>query len=99
VYEKRDLLGNWEVLAVWRRQIPDIYRAASSGNGDARVNPVEIESCFYKAGWHIDVDFADYLVIGCDNNRLSILAYVEALQTDEPIFELIEHERKVTRGV
>jgi len=75
------------------------YRPASSGNGDAGLNPEEIESCFSNAGWHIDGGFEDYLVIGCDNDRLSILAYGEALQTDDPIFELIEHERNVTYGV
>jgi hypothetical protein len=63
------------------------------------LNPEEIERCFVNAGWHIDGGFADYLIIGCDNDRLSILAYTEALQSEDPIFELVEHERNVTYEV
>ena len=63
------------------------------------MNPEEIERSFANAGWHIDGGFADYLLIGCDNDRLSILAYGEAPETDDPIFELIDHERNVTYGV
>jgi hypothetical protein len=59
----------------------------------------ETEQAFAKAGWHIDGGFSDYLVIGYDGNGLSILAYKEALGTDEPIFELIDHERNVTYEV
>jgi hypothetical protein len=63
------------------------------------VDREEIERAFAEAGWNIDGGFSDYLVIGYDGNGLSILAYEQARGTDEPIFELIDHERNVTYGV
>jgi hypothetical protein len=66
------------------------------------VSPEEIENCFANAGWHLDGSFTDYLVIGYDQDRLSILARIEAGESDEeedPLFELIDHEKDLTYGV
>lgn len=60
----------------------------------------EIEQSFANAGWYIDGGFSDYLVIGYDDNGLSILSYEEAQKTTvDPVYELIDHERNVTYGV
>lgn len=65
------------------------------------MSPDEIENRFASAGWHLDGGFADYLVIGYDQDGLSILARKEAWETDEddPVFELMDHERNLTYGV
>ncbi len=81
------------------------------------MSPDEIENRFASAGWHLDGGFAGYLVIGYDQDGLSILARKEAWETDEdglsiltyeeagemddddPVFELIDHERNLTYGV
>jgi hypothetical protein len=59
----------------------------------------EIEQSFARAGWLIDGSFAEYLVIGTNDDGLSILAHTEAWCSDDPVFEIIEHERNVTYGV
>jgi len=59
----------------------------------------EIENCFTSAGWHLDGSFSEYLVIGYDGDGLSILAGKEAWTTDDPVFELIDHEKDLTYGV
>ena len=60
----------------------------------------EIQDSFTSAGWHLDGSFADYLVIGCNNDELSIVAGKEAWETDDPpVFELIDHERDLTHEV
>ena len=38
----------------------------------------EIENSFTSAGWHLDGSFSDYLVIGCTDDELSIVAGKEA---------------------
>jgi hypothetical protein len=63
------------------------------------VSPEEIENNFASAGWHLDGSFLDYLVIGYTDDRLSILARKEAWQTDDPTFELIDHESDLTYWV
>ena len=60
----------------------------------------EIEKCFTSAGGHLDGSFSDYLVIGYTNDGVSILAGKEAWTTDDnPVFELIDHERDLTYAV
>ena len=61
----------------------------------------EIENRFVRAGWHLDGGFAGYLVIGYDQDGLSILARQEAWSADEedPVFELIDHVRNLTYWV
>ena len=51
----------------------------------------EIEQAFVDAGWQLDEGFAEHLVIGGDNDSLSILAHAWAWQTDDPLFELCDH--------
>jgi hypothetical protein len=64
------------------------------------MDPEEIEQSFADAGWYIDGGFAGYLVIGYDGNGLSILASEEeACETDDPTFELLDHERDLTHWV
>ena len=59
-----------------------------------------IEQRFARAGWQLDDSFSEYLIIGHNSGRLSILAYPEAGITEEdPVFELIDHERDLTYGV
>lgn len=60
------------------------------------MSPEEIEQSFASAGWHLDGGFSDYLVIGYTDDGLSIMARKEAWETDDPVFELIDHEREVT---
>jgi hypothetical protein len=63
------------------------------------VSPEEIENRFASAGWHLDGGFTDYLVIGYDQDGLSILARIEAWESDDedaPVFELIDHEKDLT---
>ena len=60
----------------------------------------EIENSFTSAGWHLDGSFSDYLVIGCTDDELSIVAGKEAWETDDPpVFELVDHERHLSYGV
>ena len=61
-----------------------------------KVSPEEIEQSFANAGWDLDGGFTDYLLIGYNDDGLSILARKEAWETDDPFFELIDHERDVT---
>jgi hypothetical protein len=65
-----------------------------------RMDPEQIEQSFADAGWYLDAGFAGYLVIGYDGNGLSILASEEeACETDDPTFELLDHERDLTHWV
>jgi hypothetical protein len=64
----------------------------------------EITQRFTDAGWEIDNSFAGWLVIGFSGDNLSIVAHqggdapaVE--ETDEFVFELLDHERNVTYWV
>jgi hypothetical protein len=63
------------------------------------VRPEEIEQRFSEAGWELDGAFSGYLVVGYSEDNLSILAHKEAWETDDPVFELIDHERNLTYGV
>ncbi len=81
------------------------------------MSPEEIENRFASAGWHLDGGFEGYLVVGYNEDGLSILARKEAWETDEdgvsilnyeeeareldddPVFELVDHERDLTYGV
>jgi len=51
----------------------------------------EIEQAFLGAGWQLDGGFAEHLIVGYDNDRLSILAHSWAWETDDPFFELCDH--------
>ena len=59
----------------------------------------EIEQRFIEAGWELDGSFEDYLLIGHDGERVSLLAHREHLETDESVFELLDHEEMLTYWV
>ena len=64
------------------------------------VDTKAIKQRFVWAGWELDGSFSEYLIVGCNGDSLSILAYPQAGQTEEdPVFELIDHERNFTYGV
>jgi hypothetical protein len=59
----------------------------------------DIEQRFANAGWDIDDGFSGYLVIGCSADSVSIVAHQESNESDEPLFELLDHVRDVTYWV
>jgi hypothetical protein len=63
------------------------------------VSLEEIERGFTSAGWRLDGSFSEYMVIGYTDDGVSILASKEAWGTDDPLFELIDHERDLTYAV
>ena len=56
----------------------------------------EIEQRFVDAGWNLDASFEDYLIIGHDGYRISLLAHKEWWEADNPICELLDHEETIT---
>jgi hypothetical protein len=56
------------------------------------VKREEIEEKLVEAGWALDESFEDYLLIGHDGYRLSLLAHREFWGTDQPLFEILDHE-------
>ena len=64
------------------------------------MNREGIEQRFTRAGWELDDSFSEYLIIGSNSDSLSILAYApQAREPEDPVFELIDHERNFTYGV
>ena len=64
---------------------------------ESSVNREAIEQRFTSAGWKLDGSFSEYLIIGCNNDdSLSILAYAQAREPEDSVFELIDHERDLT---
>ena len=64
------------------------------------MNREAIEQRFTRAGWELDDSFSEYLIIGSNSDSLSILAYApQAREPEDPVFELIDHERNLTYGV
>lgn len=63
------------------------------------MNHEEIEQSFVNTGWDMDGSFADHLLIGCSGDSISILAHKESWGTDDPLFELLDHEKMVTYWV
>jgi hypothetical protein len=59
----------------------------------------EIVQSFAGSGWTNDNSFSGYLVIGFSGDNLSIVAHNESWETENPIFELLDHERNVTYWV
>ena len=53
----------------------------------------EIEQRFADAGWELDGSFAEHLIIGYSGELVSLLAHKEAWGTDDPVFEILDHER------
>jgi hypothetical protein len=60
----------------------------------------ELEQRIASAGWEIDDGFSGHLVIGDDSsNNVSIVAYLDGWDSDEPLFELLDHETDVAYWV
>ena len=61
----------------------------------------EIVQSFTIGGWELDNSFSGYLVIGFSGDNLSIVAHQgnEAGETDEIVFELLDHEKNVSYWV
>ena len=61
----------------------------------------EIVQSLASAGWDRDDGFSGYLIIGIRGDNLSIVAHEgeEVGETDEIVFELLDHERNVTHWV
>ena len=59
----------------------------------------EIVQSFTSAGWALDDSFADDLIIGYDGDCLSILAHREVWESNNPAFEIIDHQRNITYWV
>jgi hypothetical protein len=59
----------------------------------------EIEQRFLDAGWELDGSFEDYLLIGHDGERISLLAHREHWGTDDPLFEILDREQMTTYWV
>ncbi len=62
------------------------------------MNRDELEQRLARAGWNIDGSFSGYLLIGYTDD-LSLLALEEAYETNDPTFEIIDHERNVVYWV
>ena len=64
------------------------------------MNTEAIEQRFTRAGWELDDSFSEYLIIGSNSDSLSILAYApQAREPEDPVFELMDHQRNLTYGV
>ena len=59
----------------------------------------EIKHRFVEAGLDLDDSFEDHLLIGHGGYRLSLLAHREYWGTDQPIFEILDHEEMSTYWV
>src|SRR4028118_283149 len=84
---------------------PGIKRHALGGKAGRRVEgdlqqwEQGIECSLSGAGWDLDHSFEGYLVIGHDGERVSLLAHIELWGTDEPLFEILDHEEMTTYWV
>ena len=60
----------------------------------------ELEQRIASVGWEIDDGFSGHLVIGDDSsNNVSIVAYLDGWDSDDPLFELLDHETDVAYWV
>ena len=59
----------------------------------------EIEESFARAGWTLDGSFEDHLIIGHSGEGFSIMAHKEVWSTEDPVFEILDHERMVSYWV
>jgi len=77
-------------------------RAHKRGEGKQTMGterPKELEESIASAGWEIDDGFSGHLLIGDDsNNNLSVVAYLDGWHDDDPLFELLDHERPTGSG-
>ena len=66
---------------------------------ESRADKEAIEQSSTRVGWELNGSFSEYLTIGCNSDSLSILPYAQAGETEDPVFELIDHEKNLTYGV
>jgi hypothetical protein len=64
-----------------------------------QVRREEIEQRFLDGRWDLDGSFEDYLLIGRDGESVSLLAHRELWGTDNPLFEILDHEKMTTYWV
>ncbi len=67
--------------------------------GDQQQWEQGIEWSLSGAGCDLNPSFEGYLVISHDGERVSLLAHRELWGTDEPLFELLDHEEMTTYWV
>ena len=58
-----------------------------------------IKRSLSDAGWTLDESFEGYLITGHDGERISLLSHRELWGTDNPIFEILDHEEMNTYWV
>lgn len=59
------------------------------------MNQEDIKQGFAGAGWELDGSFYKHLIIGYTDN-LSILAYRQAWEIEDPKFQLCDHENDLS---
>lgn len=55
----------------------------------------EVEQGFYSAGWELDGSFYKHLIIGYTED-LSIIAYRQTWETEDPKFQLCDHQNDLS---
>lgn len=58
----------------------------------------EVEQGFAGAGWELDGSFYKHLIIGYRQD-LSIIAYRQTWETEDPKFQLYDHEKDLSYWV
>ena len=58
----------------------------------------EVEQAFGGAGWELDGSFYKHLIIGYTGD-LSIIAYRQTWETEDPKFQLCDHENDLSYWV
>ena len=58
----------------------------------------EVEQSFAGAGWELDGSFYKHLIIGYGQD-LSIIAYRQTWETEDPEFQLCDHEKDLSYWV
>ncbi len=69
------------------------------GEGGRKAYRDEIKQNFANAGWDLDGSFSEYLLIGFSGEEVSILAHKEVWGSEDPVFEIMDHERMLTYWV
>ena len=64
----------------------------------------EIKQSFANAGWELDGSFSEHLLIGVSSDgfsgdEISILGHKEVWGSEEPVFEILDHNRMLTYWV
>jgi hypothetical protein len=62
------------------------------------VNREEIEQSFVDGGWEVSKSSSPHLLAG-NAGALSILAFRSLAETEDPVFELVDHRRGTTYWV